>query len=292
MGTDEQRQTHVESVLRATRLLECFSPGEPALPLTELVRRGGYSKTTTYRLLTTLEHAGWLSRTAAGAFRLTVRPFQIGSILVDDLDVRHEAPPLMRQLSLTVELTSYLTIAAGTQAVCIERIDRGTSVRVMDLDVGGSQALNLGAAPRALLAFDEENLLADLLRTPLEARTPHSIATEASLRADLAETRRRGYSISDSDVTPGIAALGAPIFDRHEHPVASISIGGMSRQMIPPRPGHVAALLDAAHQISARLGSRTAGGVTAADGDPAVPRPDRSGPADRPGIARATPERL
>ena len=52
----------VESVLRAVRLLECFRRGEPELSLAELVRRSGYSKSTTHRLLTTLQVAGWLER--------------------------------------------------------------------------------------------------------------------------------------------------------------------------------------------------------------------------------------
>lgn len=264
MPQDEPRQPYVESVLRAARLLDCFRRGEPALSLPELVRRGGYSKTTTYRLLTTLEVAGWLERAPDGAFRLTIRPFQIGSILLDSLELRHEAPPVMRQLSVAVGQTAYLTIPAGTQAVCIERIDRGSGVRVMDLDVGGSQGLHLGAAPRALLAFDEDALLPGLLAGGLERRTPSTLTTEDALRQDLAETRARGYSISDSDVTPGIAALGAPVFDRHERAIAAISIGGLSEHMMPPRPAHVDALLQAAATISTRLGSRRA--ATSGDG--------------------------
>lgn len=256
---DVQRQPHVESVLRATRLLDCFGQGEPALSLAELVRRSGYSKTTTYRLLTTLEVAGWLERAGDGAFRLTVRPFQIGSILMDSLDVRYEAPPVMRRLSVALDRTTYLTIPAGTHALCIERIDRGSAFRVMDLNVGGSQPLHLGAAPRALLAFDEDALLPNLLQGGLEARTAHSIVTEHALRRDLAETRERGYSISDSDVTQGVAALGAPVFDINERPVAAVSIGGLSEEMMPPRPEHITALLQAAREVSTRLGSiRTA----------------------------------
>jgi DNA-binding IclR family transcriptional regulator len=255
LTSDALRQPHVQSVLRATRLLDCFGRGEPALSLAELVRRSGYSKTTAYRLLTTLEVAGWLERTTDGAFQLTVRPFQIGSILIDSLNVRHVAPPVMRRLSLALERTVYLTIPAGTHAVCIERIDRGTSFRLMDLDVGGSQSLHLGAAPRALLAFDEDALLPNLLKAGLEARTPRTITTEEALREDLAETRRRGYSISDSDVTQGVAALGAPVFDLRDRAVAAMSIGGLSAQIMPPRPTHIKALLEAAADVSARLGA-------------------------------------
>jgi hypothetical protein len=64
MGHLDRRSPLVESVLRAVRLLECFRPSEPELSLAEVVRRGGYSKSTTYRLLSTLQVAGWLERTA------------------------------------------------------------------------------------------------------------------------------------------------------------------------------------------------------------------------------------
>ncbi|HEX8487264.1 MAG TPA: IclR family transcriptional regulator [Propionibacteriaceae bacterium] len=258
MSEDDQGgRTVVESVLRATRLLGCFRHGEPELTLAELVRRGGYSKTTTYRLLTTLETAEWLERTTQGAFRLTLRPFQIGSILLDSLDLRREAPPVMRRLSEECDQTVYLTIPAGVHAVCIERIDRGQGVRVMDLHVGGSQPLHLGAAPRALLAYHEDDLLPELLRFGLEARTPRSISSAEALRTDLQETRRRGYSISDSDATLGVAALGAAVFDATERAVASISIGGLSEHLLPPRDRTVSLLVGAAAEISARLGSTT-----------------------------------
>ena len=113
----------------------------------------GYSKTTTYRLLTTLEHAGWLERTAAGAFRLTIKPFQLGAILVDSLELRREAGPVMAQLASTYDQTVYLTVPHGHEAICLERIDSGAAIRVMTLEVGGSQPLHLGAGPRALLAY-------------------------------------------------------------------------------------------------------------------------------------------
>jgi DNA-binding IclR family transcriptional regulator len=142
----------VGSVLRALGLLDLFERGRPEMSLAELVRRSGYSKSTTYRLLVTLEHAGWLERGPNSTFRLTIKPFQVGSILVDSLELRREAGPIMTRLAAELDETVYLVVADGTRAVCLERVDSGHGVRVADLYVGGSQPLHLGAAPRALLA--------------------------------------------------------------------------------------------------------------------------------------------
>jgi DNA-binding IclR family transcriptional regulator len=255
MRGNVQHRPIVKSVLRAMRLLECFEPGEPELPLATFVRRSGYSKTTTHRLLTTLESAGWLERTTDNKYRLTMRVFQTGSILIENLDARRVARPIMAQLSIDLQQTIYLMVKSGTHAVCVERMSQGAGVRVLDLDVGGSRPLNVGGAPRALLAYSED-LLPTLLANPLTARTSASLVTEADLRADLTRTRKRGYTISDEDSTPGIAGIGAPIRDGTEQVVAAISIGGLRDDILPPRPQHVTALLQAASDISEALGSR------------------------------------
>jgi DNA-binding IclR family transcriptional regulator len=246
----------VGSVLRALRLLDLFERGRPEMSLAEFVRRSGYSKSTAYRLLLTLEEAGWLERGVGGSFRLTIKPFQVGSILVDSLELRREAGAIMARMAAELDETVYLVVAAATRAVCLERIDSGQGVRVVDLYVGGSQPLHLGAAPRALLAFDEDALLPPLLAEGLSRRTEHSIVDPLDLRADLAETRRRGYSISDEDVTPGVGAIGAPIFGANGHAVAALSFGGLKPRVLPPRSAHVARLLQGCQEISTRLGYR------------------------------------
>jgi DNA-binding IclR family transcriptional regulator len=256
MGHLDRRSPVVESVLRAVRLLECFRPSEPELSLAEVVRRGGYSKSTTYRLLSTLQVAGWLERTEASSYRLTLRAFQIGSVLVDSLNLTHLAPPLLTRLSIESGQTTYLTVPAGIHAVCLERISVGARIPVLELKIGGSQPLHVGAAPRALLAFDEDTLLPGLLSAGLTAHTPTNCISEHELREDLAATRARGYAISNGDSPLGVAAIAAPVYGLGERVVASISLGGIREHIIPPRPEQVSALLHVASELSTRLGSR------------------------------------
>jgi DNA-binding IclR family transcriptional regulator len=255
MSVDGDRgRALVGSVLRAMRLLDLYDRGRPEMSLAEFARRSGYSKSTTYRLLVTLVEAGWLERSPAGAFRLTIKAFQVGSVLVDSLELRQEAAPIMAKMAAELDEAVYLVVAAGTRAVCLERIDSGQGVRMAELYVGGSQPLNLGAGPRALLAFDEDRLLPPLLEEGLSKRTQYSLVDPADLLSDLAETRQRGYSISDEDVTAGIGAIGAPILGPDGVAVAALSYGGLRQHVLPPRPTQVARLLQACHEISTRLG--------------------------------------
>ena len=258
MTTDKSTSSRqiVESVVRALRLLDCFGDGEPELPLAELVRRGGYSKTTTYRLLNTLEYVGWLERTEAGAFRLTIKAFQVGSILVDSLEIRQEAGPLMSALAARWDCTVYLIVPADHDCVCLDRIDSdGQSIRVMTLDVGGTQPYHLGAGPRVLLAFGGDELLEQTLAGGLGPSTPESITDAAALRRDVQTTRERGYTLSLGDMTPGVGAIGAPVFDRRGIAVASISLAGLLDRFTGPDTEAMAEeLTDGCRAISARLG--------------------------------------
>jgi DNA-binding IclR family transcriptional regulator len=224
------------------------------MSLAEFVRRSGYSKSTTYRLLITLVEAGWLERSPGNGFRLTIKAFQVGSLLVDSLELRREAGPIMARMVAELDEAVYLVVAAGTRAVCLERVDGGQGVRMADLYVGGSQPLNLGAAPRALLAFDEDRLLPALLEEGLSRRTEHSLVDPADLRSDLAETRRRGYTVSDEDVTLGIAAIGAPILGTGGVAIAALSFGGLRQNILPPKRTQVLCLLHACEELSTRLG--------------------------------------
>jgi DNA-binding IclR family transcriptional regulator len=244
--------------------MDLFERGQPEMSLAEFARRSGYSKSTTYRLLVTLVHAGWLERSPTGAFRLTIKAFQVGSVLVDSLELRQEAGPVMARMAAELDQAVYLVVAAGTRAVCLERIDSGQGVRIADLYVGGSQPLNLGAAPRALLAFDEDRLLPPLLKEGLSRRTEYSLVDPQELQDDLAETRRRGYSVSDEDVTSGIGAIGAPILGADGVAVAALSFGGLRQHVLPPKPTHVARLLQACEEVATRLGHRRPGDFTPA----------------------------
>jgi DNA-binding IclR family transcriptional regulator len=257
MQADEPRGVVVESVMRATRLLDCFGPGEPSLTLSEFVRRTGYPKTTTYRLLLTLSEAGWLERVEASAFRLTIRLFEIGSILIESLDLRQRSEAVMKRLSQQCGVNVHLVVPAGARAVCIERVDHAEEVRVLHLDVGTSQPLHQGGAPRALLAHDEAALLPELLRVGLGADTPMTLPNSPEeLLDELAATRRRGYSFVDFGTDVGLAAVGAPVFDRSGRAIAGLGVCGLRDRVLPRRFHLTVSVQQAAGEVSVQLGGQ------------------------------------
>lgn len=258
MGDDANRKTdldpknYVASVEKALRLLELFSERSPQLTLGQIVRLGGYSRTATYRLLGTLEHLEWITR-SGDRYQLGLKVFRVGSVAVNALMLRQEASQSISQLAAHFGETVYLLVPDGLRGVCLERIEGNAQVQIMVLDIGQSLPLHAGGGPLALLSYRDDLFEKLLPFCPLERPNGTMIGAD-DLSAIREETRRRGYSRSMEDVTPGVGAFGAPIFDAHGKAIAAISIGGLA-QTLKARESELAqGLISSAGEISKRLG--------------------------------------
>ena len=109
---------------------------------------------------------------------------------------------------------------------------------------------------KALLAHLEAKELDEYLRrVPLVRHTQTTITSRDKLREDLDDARARGYSIGRAEMIPGVAALGAPIFDRRHQLAGAISISQSPEVVLGRRMKKLAAeLLETAFQISREMG--------------------------------------
>jgi len=215
----------------------------------------GEPRSTVYRLLASLQKLELVEPgRRRGTYILGLKLFRLGRTVVSRFDEREAALPVMQRIHDEFGETTFLCVRRGYDAVCIERID-GTRVNLLALSLGGSLPLHAGAAARALLAFEPPAFWDEYLEHgPLEALTAKTPATRKALLAELRATRERGYSISDEDVTPGIAAVGAPILDHSGAVRAALSFGGMRDVVFADRDRAIDLVREGAAQISRALG--------------------------------------
>lgn len=111
----------------------------------------------------------------------------------------------------------------------------------------------------ALLAYEPDDEIGQYLEAQtLEAATPTTITGRDAFFERLLEFRKLGYTVSDGDVTVGVAALGAPVFGNgsRDRPIAAISVAGLIPQVMGDRQQAVTeALLDAGKSLSTDLGA-------------------------------------
>ena len=217
----------------------------------------GEPLSSVYRLLQSLNATGWVDRgSSRGTYRLGLSLMTVGGLVEDHLDIREASLPSLRELVDATGVTSFLCVRRGPRAVCLERIE-GYAVQSLAMLLGGSLPLYAGAAPRALLAFlpvaEQTAILSD---TSQQLRDDPPRPDDKDILADIARIRAAGYSVSDADVTPGIAALGAPVFNHRGEVQGALSLSGLRGQLL--NPASVDATIElvrlAAGKASAALG--------------------------------------
>ena len=254
-----KNQGKTQSVLRALELLEAFPKHGPEIGLTEIARLLQMSKATAYRLLSTLVNRGYLVRSAENRkYRLGVRIFELGSYFQSQIEIRRVAMPPMNAMVEQTREAAFLCVRDGDEALCVERVEAPHEVNIFTLRVGGRQPLHCGGAPRALMAgMSDEEIQAYVQRSSLPAITPYTLHTLEQIILDVHQTRERGYVLSANDVTIGISALGAPIYDHAGKVIASISLSGLSNRFEDEHIDEFATILMAtASRLSSQIGGR------------------------------------
>jgi DNA-binding IclR family transcriptional regulator len=129
-------------------------------------------------------------------------------------------------------------------------------VKIFALRVGGRLPLHTGAAPRVLIAgLNIDEIEGYVKRSGLPGFTPKTITTLEDLLKDIQTTLKQEYALSVEDVTPGIAAVGAPVRDYSGKIIASISVSGLSSRFDAARLRELAeAVKKTAKRISRHMG--------------------------------------
>jgi len=107
---EDSDRSPVRAVQRALDLLNCFTEEQARLTLSEAARSTGLPISTVSRLLATLEHAGFLRR-SAGAYACGPRLIQIGLNGLRNLPIYEVAEVHLTRLTDSTGESSYLGIS-------------------------------------------------------------------------------------------------------------------------------------------------------------------------------------
>lgn len=219
----------MNSVIKAFKVLEVFTLAQPELTFTEIVNTTGLGRTNTHKLLKTLVSLNCLAQGHyGGPYRLGPRLFELGSRYLGQLNLRRIAMPYLVKLAEKFEDTVYLCIEDQGEALCLERIDGPSPIKVTVLQRGGRLSLHAGAASMALLSGMHDEEIAKIMHAKgFERFTEKTVRNIDQLMRKVKQTRQQGYSVSWEDVTIGVASFGAPVRDSSGKVAGAVSIGGL-----------------------------------------------------------------
>jgi IclR family KDG regulon transcriptional repressor len=249
----------VKSLIKALNILEALAEGEQSsYTLTELSRRLRLHVSTVHRLVVNLTRHGFMDQDpATGRYQLGHRVLRMGLKVLDRLDFRRVAHPLLRELNEKTQETVHLVILQGEYGMSVEKLLSPQPVG-LDARLGGLIPLHCSGVGKSLLAFQDEEFLQRIAKSPgLERRTAHTITNLAHLRKELATIRERGYAVDDEEAVEGLRCVAAPILDNSGRVVAAFSVAGPATRVTPERIPEIARMVcETSRKISFRLGYR------------------------------------
>jgi DNA-binding IclR family transcriptional regulator len=259
----------VPGLERGLRILAEFSAREPVLGAPELSKRIGIPRTTTFRLLQTLEALGFLERANSDRnFRLGVAVLRLGFEYLSSLELTDFGTPVLERLRDATGFSTHLLIRDERDVVFV--------AKAQTLDpIFSSVKVHVGTRLPAHATVHGQVLMGDMTLAELKAlysgqrlerftdRTPDTVE---ELYARVRESAARGYAISEASFERGISVVTAPVRDQSGKIVAAITVtvprSDIGDDELAPL---VAAVCGAAIDLSARLNYRPkAGDPTAA----------------------------
>ena len=215
----------VPALSRGLALLEAFSAERPSLTLSELSKAVGLSRSSTYRLVYTLEDMGFLLRDKGSkSYRLGTRILGLGFAYLASQELVELARPHLEALRDRTNCSAHLGVVEGTELIYVVRVPDRKAL-TSHIRVGSRLAAHATSMGRAILShLPESEIRRRFAGVPLQAFTSHTATDVESLIALLEADRARGYILSRSAFAEGIASVAAPVRDADGEVVAAINI--------------------------------------------------------------------
>ena len=217
----------IQSIDRALQVLELFSLEKPEWGITEISKALNIYKSNVHNVLTTLAEKGFvLKNSKTDKYKLGIKFFELGSIVIKNMDLRKIAHPYIEELFKEFKETVHLGVLDKGRVVSIEReeSDKGLCSHV---EIGKRTSLHCTAVGKAMMAYlneDEINLI--IKEKNLEKFTENTITTKKELEKEFLKIQKQGYSVDNMEHEEGVRCVASPIRDYTGKVIASMSVSG------------------------------------------------------------------
>lgn len=239
----------MQAVERAVGLLKAVAASERPATAWELAAACDLNRTTAWRLLATLEHAGLVERDPlTGRFSVGYAAIQVAAAADHDALARRVRPILERYAEQTGES---VTLAAARRFSLVY-VDQADPPGVPWPNwLNRSLPLHATSSGKVFLAWLPEDERDAVLPAELEAFTPRTITDRGQLEQALATIRQVGYGTCLGELEEFSSGVSSAVLDAAMRPNVIVNIWGPSQRVTRDRLAPLGqAALRAAHEIS------------------------------------------
>jgi DNA-binding IclR family transcriptional regulator len=243
----------MRSVERILAVFESFTPTRNSLKLQEIADRIKLPKATAFRIVRSLELAGYLIRCEDQRYCLSFRITRLAGLVKSTLDVRTIARPVIVELGERTKETVAIHTRVGRERFCIDSYAGASSQLRSVLQPGEHLPLQLGSASKTLMAYIPTDELGPIVAAVARATK----RKQSDLFAELEQIRRLGYAVTHAERLAGLSAISAPIWAVDEQATHCLTVNGPSDRIKKQEREFIKLVKKAAADISRQYGGTT-----------------------------------
>lgn len=217
----------IQSIDRALQVVELFSLEKPEWGVTEISKALNIYKSNVHNVLTTLAERGFIIKDSrTDKYKLGIKFFELGSVVIKNMNLRKIAHPYMEKLLKEFNETVHLGILVEGEILSIEQEESGQSLSPR-IFIGKRTPLHCTGVGKAIMAYLPKDKFAFIIKEMGILRyTENTISNEEELEKELEKIRKQGYAVDNMEHEEGVRCVAGPIRDYTEKVSASLSVSG------------------------------------------------------------------
>jgi IclR family acetate operon transcriptional repressor len=249
-SANEPDALSVRALARGLSILGLFDFDHRTWTIDEIAEKTGLLRMTAYRMVRTLEAAGFLVRDrVTNHYHIGPAALALSYVSEGFSEFVDLARPFLEALAVETGESVTLAIEVDGRPVCVDVVD--TTRPFKRQTAPGRIIGNLASVHgKIFAAFKPEEERAEMLAQPLPQLTPNTVTDPQALAAELHRIAREDLAFDDEGLYVSLCAVGSPVRDQLGEVVAAISVvspvgryGAEERRRCAEAVKHTATLL-------------------------------------------------
>lgn len=250
-GTTGQKY-HVPALAKGLDIIELLSEHAASMSQAQIGRALGRSASEIFRTLSFLEERGYIRKTNAGQYRLTLKLFELSRMHSPYEELLRVALPIMRDLSEMVKETCHLTILREGEIVVLAQHESPKPLR-LSVEVGSKHSPIATTSGRIIMSAMSDSERTDFLQNYTDFdKLPEDVQDTFLTR--VRSISDRGYEIASGERFVGGLDVGVLVGTPQSEIKAALIIATLQSAQGPDPEVIREAVIEAGQKITQLIG--------------------------------------
>ncbi|TCP96261.1 IclR family transcriptional regulator [Cricetibacter osteomyelitidis] len=228
MNKENKKTTNNQSLIRGLSLIDILSNYPNGCPLAKLAELSGLNKSTTHRMLHSLQECGYVKpANTVGSYRLTTKCLAIGQKTLSSLNILSVTSPYLEQLNVQTGETVNLSMREEDHAIMIHKFEPTIGMMKTRSYIGQRLQLYCSAMGKIFMAYAQPDYWEKYWRNNhkyIRQLTANTITKAENMQQELVRVRQLGFAMDNEENELGVTCIACPIFDIQGKVMYSASI--------------------------------------------------------------------